>query len=70
MKLKTETVRSGGDRRQVDRGPPGKLPERRRQPERRMPELSEAADMSFERFQSLLAEVNGRCGKRRSAVRG
>jgi len=69
-KLKTERIRSGSDRRQVDLGRPGKLPERRRQPERRLPELNEAADISFEGFQLLLAEVNGRTGKRRSAMRG
>jgi len=70
IELKTERVRSGSDRRQVDLGRPGRLPERRRQPERRLPELSEATEISFEGFQLLLAEANGRAGKRRSAVRG
>ena len=68
--MKTESVRSGNDRRQVDLGRPGKLPERRRQPERRLPELSEAAEISFEGFQLLLAEANRHAGKTRSAVRG
>jgi len=53
--LKQESVRSGVDRRQLDTGPRGKLPERRRQPERRLPELTEIHDISFEGFQLLLA---------------
>jgi hypothetical protein len=46
--MKTKESRSGIDRRQGDFGPPGKLPERRRRPERRLPELTEISDISFE----------------------
>jgi hypothetical protein len=53
--VKTKIIRSGRDRRERDSGPPGKLPERRRQPDRRLPELTELSDLSFERFQLLLA---------------
>ncbi len=53
--MKTQKTRSGIDRRQNDLGPRGKLPERRRQPERRLPELTEVCDISFEGFQLLLA---------------
>lgn len=70
VELRTERIRSGSDRRQADLGRPGKLPERRRQPERRLPELSEASDISFEGFQLLLAELQEGTRKRRSAVRG
>jgi hypothetical protein len=52
--MKTKESRSGIDRRQGDFGPPGKLPERRRRPERRLPELTEISDISFEGFQLLL----------------
>lgn len=69
VELQTKRVRSGSDRRQDDLGRPGKLPERRRQPERRLPELSEAADISFEGFQLLLAELKEFTRKKRSAVR-
>ncbi|EXI67599.1 MAG: hypothetical protein AW08_01861 [Candidatus Accumulibacter adjunctus] len=70
VELQTNRVRSGSDRRQNDLGRPGKLPERRRQPERRLPELSEATDISFEGFQLLLAELREGTRKKRSAVRG
>jgi hypothetical protein len=52
--MKTRENRSGIDRRQTGFGPPDKLPERRRRPERRLPELTEISDISFEGFQLLL----------------
>jgi hypothetical protein len=38
--MKTRESRSGIDRRQADFGPPDQLPECRRVPERRLPEVS------------------------------
>lgn len=55
--MKAYKTRSGFDRRQRDLGRPGKLPERRRIPERRLPELTDVSDISFEEFQSLLAAL-------------
>lgn len=55
--MKIYKTRSGCDRRECDVGRPGKLPERRRIPERRLPELSDVSDISFEEFQSLLAAL-------------
>jgi len=47
-------IRSGIDRRQHDIGPPSKVAERRRQPDRRLPEL---ADMPFEEFEAELTAM-------------
>ena len=52
--MKTRENRSGIDRRQTGFGPPDKLPERRRRPDRRLPEVTEISDISFEGFQLLL----------------
>ena len=52
--MKIEKPRSGFDRREHDFGRPNKLPDRRRIPDRRLPELTEAFDISFEEFQLLL----------------
>ncbi|SBT03868.1 hypothetical protein ACCAA_1170015 [Candidatus Accumulibacter aalborgensis] len=52
--MSTHKIRSGSDRRKRDIGPPGKIPERRRQPDRRLPELTDA---SFEQFELELAAL-------------
>ncbi|WP_034922570.1 hypothetical protein [Candidatus Accumulibacter vicinus] len=49
--------RSRVDRRQHDYGRPGHLPDRRRIPDRRLPELNEVSDMTFEEFQLLLTRT-------------
>lgn len=66
--MKTYIKRSGHDRRKEDVGPRGKLPERRRQPERRLPTLSESHDMSFETFQRLLEDTADAAKKARKAA--
>ena len=57
--------RSGCDRRESDAGPLGRLPDRRRQPERRLPELVEISLDEFQ-FQLRLAEFYRRASRRRS----
>ncbi len=52
-----EKPRSRLDRRQHDYGRPDHLPDRRHIPDRRLPELSEVFDMTFEEFQLLLART-------------
>lgn len=47
-------IRSGIDRRQDDIGPPNKVAERRRQPDRRLPQLT---DMPFEEFEAELTAM-------------
>lgn len=47
--------RSGQDRRKKDKGPPAGWKERRRNPERRMPEVEE---ISVAEFMRLMAENN------------
>ncbi|MCB1965852.1 hypothetical protein [Accumulibacter sp.] len=44
---KTRITRSRFDRRQSDIGPPAKIVERRRRPERRLPEISEVPFAAF-----------------------
>ncbi len=67
--MKSDTIerklRSGYDRRERDVGPLGRLPDRRRQPERRLPELVEISLDEFQ-FQLQLAEFYRRAYKRRS----
>jgi hypothetical protein len=58
-------LRSGCDRRESDFGPLGRLPDRRRQPERRLPELVEISLDEFQ-FQLQLAEFYRRASRRRS----
>ncbi|MCM8594501.1 hypothetical protein [Accumulibacter sp.] len=65
--MKPYIKRSGHDRRKEDLGPRGKLPERRRQPERRLPTLNESHDMSFEAFQRLLEDAAHAAKKAREA---
>jgi len=57
--------RSGYDRRESDVGQLGRLPDRRRQPERRLPELVEISLDEFQ-FQLRLAEFYRRASRRRS----
>ncbi len=45
-------TRSGRDRRNHDEGPPGGWKERRRNPERRMPEVEEISIAEFKRLMS------------------
>ncbi len=57
-------LRSGHDRRESDAGQFRRLPDRRRQPERRLPELAEISIDEFQ-FQLRLAELH-----RSVAIRG
>ncbi|MBE2258321.1 MAG: hypothetical protein H6942_07845 [Candidatus Accumulibacter sp.] len=45
--MKNWQTRSELDRRESDVGPPGKLPERRRMPDRRLPEVAEVPFAAF-----------------------